>query len=178
MAATVEPTVGRLLLNANCLHAPHRAQPTNGPLYGCIDHRAQPATVYGQTVLLPAATAAGLGWDADEAHSAVYYTEQNAKVVLHHRHRVAATVEPTVGRLLFSPNRLHIPHRAQPTNGRLYCCIDHCAQPSTVYDQTVLLRAATAAGLGWDADEAHSAVYDTEQTAKLFCTIANAWPRP
>lgn len=45
------------------------------------------------------------------------------------------------------------------------------------YGQTVLARAATAAGLGWDADEAHSAVYDTEQTAKLFCTIANAWPR-
>jgi ribonuclease T len=45
------------------------------------------------------------------------------------------------------------------------------------YGQTVLARAATAAGLGWDANEAHSAVYDTEQTARLFCTIANAWPR-
>ncbi|MCS4234142.1 hypothetical protein M2421_001299 [Stenotrophomonas sp. BIGb0135] len=40
----------------------------------------------------------------------------------------------------------------------------------------MLLRAATAAGLGWDADEANSAVYDTEQTAKLFCTIATTWP--
>jgi len=38
----------------------------------------------------------------------------------------------------------------------------------------VLLPAATAAGLGWDADEAHSAVYDTEQNAKPFCTIATA----
>ena len=45
------------------------------------------------------------------------------------------------------------------------------------YGQTVLARAATAAGLGWDANEAHSAVYDTEQTARLFCTIANARPR-
>jgi len=144
-------------------------------------------------VLLRAATAAGLGWDADEAHSAVYDTEQNVKVVLHHRRRVAATVEPTVGRLLFNANRLHtchraqptngrlygcIDHRAQPTNGRLYRCIDHRAQPTTVYGEAVLLRAATAAGLGWDADEAHSAVYDTEQNAKSFCTIAVAWPRP
>jgi len=40
-----------------------------------------------------------------------------------------------------------------------------------------LAHMATAAGLGWDANEAHSAVYDTEQTARLFCTIANAWPR-
>ena len=87
---------------------------------------------------------------------------------------MATTVEPTVGRLLFNPNRLRIPHRAQPTNGRLYRCIDRCAQPSTVCGQTVLLPAATAAGLGWDADEAHSAVYDTEQTAKSFCTIATA----
>ena len=43
------------------------------------------------------------------------------------------------------------------------------------YGQTVLARAAMAAGLGWDPNEAHGAVYDTEQTAKLFCTIANGW---
>jgi ribonuclease T len=35
-----------------------------------------------------------------------------------------------------------------------------------------------AAGLAWDQREAHSAVYDAEQTARLFCAIANAWPRP
>ncbi len=43
------------------------------------------------------------------------------------------------------------------------------------YGQTVLARAAQAAGLGWDAQEAHSAVYDTHQTAQLFCTIVNRW---
>ncbi|MEM7208988.1 MAG: ribonuclease T [Pseudomonadota bacterium] len=43
------------------------------------------------------------------------------------------------------------------------------------YGQTVLARAATAAGLEWENDEAHSAVYDTVQTAKLFCTIVNRW---
>ena len=30
-----------------------------------------------------------------------------------------------------------------------------------------------AAGLGWDAGEAHSAVYDAERTADLFCMVCN-----
>jgi ribonuclease T len=46
------------------------------------------------------------------------------------------------------------------------------------YGQTVLARAVFAAGLEWDQREAHSAVYDAERTAALFCKIANAWPRP
>lgn len=46
------------------------------------------------------------------------------------------------------------------------------------YGQTVLARAAQAAGLDWNSADAHSAVYDTEQTARLFCKIANAWPGP
>ncbi len=44
------------------------------------------------------------------------------------------------------------------------------------YGQTVLARAVQAAGMEWNANEAHSAVYDAEQTARLFCTIVNAWP--
>jgi ribonuclease T len=43
------------------------------------------------------------------------------------------------------------------------------------YGQTVLSRAVQAAGLTWDANEAHSAVYDTERTAQLFCTVMNRW---
>jgi len=43
------------------------------------------------------------------------------------------------------------------------------------YGQTVLARAVQAAGLEWDQSEAHSARYDTERTAELFCTIANRW---
>src|SRR5699024_853120 len=39
--------------------------------------------------------------------------------------------------------------------------------------QTVLRRAATAAGIRWDTEAAHSARYDTERTAELFCTIVN-----
>jgi len=43
------------------------------------------------------------------------------------------------------------------------------------YGQTVLARTAEAAGLGWDAREAHSAIYDAEMTAELFCRIVNRW---
>jgi ribonuclease T len=43
------------------------------------------------------------------------------------------------------------------------------------YGETVLAKAAKTAGLGWDTSEAHSALYDTEQTARLFCTIVNLW---
>lgn len=39
--------------------------------------------------------------------------------------------------------------------------------------QTVLRRAATAAGIRWDNNAAHSALYDTERTAELFCTVVN-----
>lgn len=43
------------------------------------------------------------------------------------------------------------------------------------YGQTVLSRAVQAAGMTWDADQAHSAVYDTERTAQLFCAVLNRW---
>ena len=41
------------------------------------------------------------------------------------------------------------------------------------YGQTVLARAVRSAGLEWDANEAHSAIYDAEITATLFCKIVN-----
>ena len=43
------------------------------------------------------------------------------------------------------------------------------------YGQTVLAKVAKAAELEWDNDKAHSALYDAEQTAKLFCMIVNRW---
>ena len=39
------------------------------------------------------------------------------------------------------------------------------------YGQTVLSRAVKAAGMTWDEDSAHSAAYDAEITADLFCDI-------
>jgi ribonuclease T len=41
------------------------------------------------------------------------------------------------------------------------------------YGQTVLSRAVHAAGLVWDESQAHSAAYDAEITADVFCAIVN-----
>ncbi|MGH8222340.1 MAG: exonuclease domain-containing protein, partial [Woeseiaceae bacterium] len=41
------------------------------------------------------------------------------------------------------------------------------------YGQTVLSRAAQAAGLSWDESSAHSAAYDAQVTADLFCDVVN-----
>ncbi len=43
------------------------------------------------------------------------------------------------------------------------------------YGQTVLAKAVQAAGFKWDNEAAHSAIYDTEKTADLFCNIVNSW---
>jgi ribonuclease T len=43
------------------------------------------------------------------------------------------------------------------------------------YGQTVLARAVEAAGFEWNNDKAHSAIYDTEKTADLFCSVINRW---
>ena len=41
------------------------------------------------------------------------------------------------------------------------------------FGQTVLQRAARAAGFEWDEDAAHSAAYDAEITADVFCEVVN-----
>lgn len=43
------------------------------------------------------------------------------------------------------------------------------------FGQTVLAKACEAAQIDFDNSEAHSALYDTEKTAELFCTIVNKW---
>jgi len=45
------------------------------------------------------------------------------------------------------------------------------------YQQTVLAKIAKTAGLEWDNEKAHSALYDAEKTAELFCKIVNRWKR-
>lgn len=43
------------------------------------------------------------------------------------------------------------------------------------YGQTVLARMAAAAGINWDNSSAHSAAYDAERTAEVFCHIVNSF---
>lgn len=56
-----------------------------------------------------------------------------------------------------------------------FSCFDTVSLAGLAYGQTVLGKAANAAGLGWDEREAHSAIYDAETTAVLFCNIVNRW---
>jgi ribonuclease T len=58
-----------------------------------------------------------------------------------------------------------------------FSVFDTVTLAGVAYGQTVLARAVHAAGLAWNGEEAHSAVYDTERTAALFCKIVNSWPR-
>ena len=56
-----------------------------------------------------------------------------------------------------------------------FSTFDTVSLAGLAYGQTVLAKAAQAAGIEWDSSQAHSAIYDTEQTAKLFCIIINRW---
>ncbi len=56
-----------------------------------------------------------------------------------------------------------------------FSCFDTATLGGLAFGQTVLSRAVNASGLDWDPNEAHSAVYDTERTAQLFCRIVNRW---
>jgi ribonuclease T len=56
-----------------------------------------------------------------------------------------------------------------------FSCFDTVSLAGLAYGQTVLSKAVLAAGLSFDSREAHSAVYDAERTAELFCSIVNRW---
>lgn len=54
-----------------------------------------------------------------------------------------------------------------------FSCFDTATLCGVAFGQTVLARAAVAAGFKWDEDSAHSAAYDAEITADLFCEVVN-----
>ncbi len=56
-----------------------------------------------------------------------------------------------------------------------FTTFDTAALSGLAFGQTVLARAAEAAGFAFDKDSAHSAKYDAEITAQLFCHIVNKW---
>lgn len=55
-----------------------------------------------------------------------------------------------------------------------FSCFDTATLAGAALGQTVLAKAVTVAGMDWDASSAHSAVYDAERTAELFCYICNS----
>ncbi|AGB82339.1 Ribonuclease T [Serratia rubidaea] len=58
-----------------------------------------------------------------------------------------------------------------------FATFDTAALSGLVLGQTVLAKACIAAGMTFDSSQAHSALYDTEQTALLFCELVNRWKR-
>lgn len=54
-----------------------------------------------------------------------------------------------------------------------FTSFDTATLGGAVFGQTVLSRIAEAAGMEWDSSSAHSAAYDAEITADLFCKMLN-----
>ncbi len=54
-----------------------------------------------------------------------------------------------------------------------FSCFDTATLCGVAYGQTVLARAVKAAGMAWDESQAHSAAYDAEITADIFCDVVN-----
>jgi len=67
-----------------------------------------------------------------------------------------------------------VQHKRNPFHP--FSVFDTVTLAGIAYGQTVLARAVQAAGMEWNSADAHSAVYDAERTAQVFCKIANAWP--
>lgn len=56
-----------------------------------------------------------------------------------------------------------------------FVTFDTAALAAVFLGQTVLIKACQAAGIEFDNKQAHSAVYDTERTAELFCFMVNRY---
>ena len=56
-----------------------------------------------------------------------------------------------------------------------FSCFDTATLCGVAFGQTVLARAVIAAGMDWDETQAHSASYDAEVTANLFCEVVNRY---
>lgn len=87
-----------------------------------------------------------------------------AILVGHNAHFDLSFVKAAVERTGFKRNPFHA-----------FSVFDTVTLAGLMFGQTVLARASQAAGLGWQSSAAHSAIYDAEQTARLFCTIVNRW---
>jgi len=54
-----------------------------------------------------------------------------------------------------------------------FSCFDTATLAGAALGQTVLAKATAVAGMQWDKASAHSAIYDAERTADLFCLVCN-----
>jgi ribonuclease T len=56
-----------------------------------------------------------------------------------------------------------------------FSTLDTASLAAVAYGHTVLNEACRRAGLTFDASRAHTASYDVERTAQLFCLMVNNW---
>ncbi|WP_239923633.1 ribonuclease T [Agaribacterium haliotis] len=56
-----------------------------------------------------------------------------------------------------------------------FSCFDTATLSGLAFGQTVLAKACESAGIEFSNKSAHSAAYDAEKTADLFCLIINKW---
>jgi ribonuclease T len=54
-----------------------------------------------------------------------------------------------------------------------FSSFDTATLAGAAFGQTVLAKASTIAGFNWDSSSAHSATYDAERTADIFCAVCN-----
>lgn len=87
-----------------------------------------------------------------------------AILVGHNAHFDAGFVNAAVERCAIKRNPFHP-----------FSHFDTATLSGLAYGQTVLAKACAEAGIEFDNAEAHSAAYDAEKTAHLFCGIVNRW---
>lgn len=89
---------------------------------------------------------------------------QRAILVGHNAHFDLGFLNAAVARVQHKRNPFHP-----------FSVLDTVTLGALAFGQTVLARAVQASGREWNSDEAHSAVYDAEMTAELFCRVMNDW---
>lgn len=85
-----------------------------------------------------------------------------ALLVGHNAHFDLSFVNAACGRVNYKRNPFHP-----------FTVFDTATLSGAVLGQTVLKRALDVAGIAHDSSEAHSAIYDAERTADLFCLLIN-----
>lgn len=87
-----------------------------------------------------------------------------AVMVAHNAHFDLGFVNAAVARCNIKRNPFHP-----------FSCFDTATLAGLACGQTVLAKACRTAGIDFSNSAAHSAAYDAEKTAELFCYIVNQW---
>lgn len=93
-----------------------------------------------------------------------YYQCQRAIMVAHNAAFDMSFVNAAIARTAIKRSPFHP-----------FVSFDTTSLAGLTLGQTVLVKACAAAGIEFDSKEAHSALYDTQKTAELYCYMVNKW---